>query len=106
MNRMKDNVIILHPKKLDDISDADITKDKYRSLERRYNSIVDAAQLLLKQNNEFRSEIETSHKKLENAQLNVEINKNIVFNTITDANNKKDSYISEIAELKTKLASR
>lgn len=97
------NVIKIHAKKLEDMSDAEITIAKYRSLEARYNSMVEAAQSLEFQNNKFRSEIEVSYVKLENAQKNVDINKAIVMKTVTDSNSNKASYLGEIADLKEKL---
>ena len=100
---MKDQKIIVQKKKLAEMTDEEINVAKYRSLERRYNSIIDAIKLLEDQNELFRNEIEMCYKKMENAQKNVEINKTIVVNTIMDSNNKIQSYLGEITDLKNQL---
>ena len=99
---MKDVNILVQKKKLSEMTDEEINISKYRALERRYNSILDAVALLEKQNNDFRSEIKVSYIKLENAQKNVDINKDITMRMITDYNKMKDSYLAEINELKQK----
>lgn len=98
---MSKEIIMIQKKKLEDMTDAEINIGKYRSLERRYNSVIEAVLKVEAQNNVFRAEIETCYKKMENAQKNVDINKTIVMNTIIDSNSKIQSYLSEIAELKT-----
>ena len=97
-------VILINKKKLEDIADQEINASKYRSLERRYNSLIEACNLVQAQNLELRNEVTMSHTRLENAQKNVEINQNIVMKTITDANNQMDSFLGEIAELNSKLS--
>ena len=88
----------------EDIENAKITVEKYRSLERRYNSLIDACNLIEAQNEKMRSEIINADMRLVNAQKNVEINQKIVMDTITSSNNQKDSFLGEIAELKSKLS--
>ena len=97
-------VIIINKKKLEDISDVNINATKYRALERRYNSLLEACNLVESQNEKMRMEIENAGIRLVNAQKHVEINQKIVMDTITNANNQKDSFIGEIAELKSKLS--
>ena len=100
---MNNEVILVQKKKIEEMSDEEITIARYRSLERRYNSLIDAVKLLEDQNNVFRNEVALSYQKLSNAQKNVDINKEIVVNIVTASNKAKDSYLGEIAELKSKL---
>lgn len=100
---MENTKIIIQKKKLSEMTDEEINVTKYRALERRYNSVIIACKSVENQNELFRRELEISHKKLENAQLSVDINKKIVLNVLTESNAKKDLYISEIASLKLKL---
>ena len=99
----KSNVILVQKKKLEEMTDEEINISKYRSLERRYNSLIEALQMLEEQNKSFRNEVSLSHEKLINAQKNVEINQAIVLKVITESNQDKDSYVGEIAELKSKI---
>ncbi len=100
---MSKDKIIVKAKKLEDMTDVEINVSKYRSLEARYNSLMDAVDMLSKQNDVFRAEIETCYAKMENAQKNVDINKTIVINTIMGQNNMKNDFIAEINILKEKL---
>lgn len=101
---MSVEIISIQRKKLDEMADVDINVSKYRSLEARYNSVIEAVELLEMQNNTFRKEIDHSRKLLLNAQKNVDINKKIVVDMLTAANAEKQSYLGEIADLKVKLS--
>ena len=100
---MKDEKIIVQKKKLSEMTDAEIDVAKYRALERRYNSVMEAVTRLENQNDLFRGEISAAAQRCINAQTNVEINKMIVQNTIMDSNAKLQSYLGEIADLKAEL---
>ena len=95
--------IVVQKKKLSEMTDEEINVAKYRSLERRYNSLAEATQLLENQNNHFRGELEAAGKRCINAQTNVDINKKIVENIVMDSNAKIQSYLGEIADLKAEL---
>lgn len=100
---MKTERIIIQKTKLEEMSDESINVIRYRSLEKRYNSIIDAVGMLSEQNELFRSEIETCYAKMENAQKNVDINKKIVMDSILLQNSMKDGFVKEITILKEKL---
>jgi len=100
---MKDVNIIVQKKKLSEMTDEEINISKYRSLEKRYNSLVEACDKLEEQNNMFRAELEMGYQKLENAQKNVEINKMIVQNALSEKNSREQSFLGEIADLKAKI---
>ena len=72
-------------------------------VKRRYNSLAEAALSLQEQNKVLVKEIEVCYAKLENAQKNVDINKQIVQNALTSQNDMKEQFASEINILKNKL---
>ena len=99
----KTDRIMVQKKKLVEMTNEEIDIAKYRSLEARYNSLVDATTTLEKQNNLFRNEIEVCYAKMENAQKNVDINKKIATDIIMNQNAMKNDFIAEIDILKAKL---
>ena len=103
MSKKNTDIIRVQKKRLSEMTDEEIDTAKYRSLEARYNSIIDAVGMLEDQNELFRAEIETCYEKMENAQSNVDINKSIVMNLITKQNETKDDFVAEINVLKDKL---
>lgn len=100
---MDATIIQIQKKKLSEMTDEEINISKYRALERRYNSVMDAVVKLEAQNELFRNEIKMCYVKMENAQKNVNINKDISMKMITDYNSMKQSYIAEISALQAKL---
>lgn len=100
---MDNTRILVQKKKLSDMTDEEVNVEQYRSLERRYNSLIEAVSLLENQNNLFRNEVVAAGQRCNNAQKNVDINKMIVENTILDSNSKIQSYLGEIADLKAAL---
>mgnify|MGYP003631447615 CR=1 FL=1 len=87
----------------EEAQDLKLINAKYRSLEARYNSVIDAVRMIEGQNTIFRAEIETNYKKMEHAQENVDINKGIVMNLVLKQNETKNDFIEEIDILKGKL---
>lgn len=100
---MKDVNILVQKKKLTEMTDSEINVAKYRSLENRYNSLVEACLSLETQNKVFRAEIDACYSKLENAQKNVDINKMIVENALKEKNSREASFLGEISDLKAKI---
>lgn len=78
-------------------------KEKYEKLERHYNTVVEATQRLELENKKLSSEIALLQAKLESANKDVLINKNIVMQTITIQNEEKESFAEEIRLLKAKI---
>lgn len=92
------NVEIIYTKTPEEIEQEEVSLVK-----RRYNSLAEAALNLQDKNVLLKAEIALCHEKLVNAQKNVDINQEIVRNSLLKFNNMKDSYIAEINELKAKL---
>jgi len=82
----------------------EIELEDARSVKLRYNSLVEAVQVIEAENNKFRDHISNMEAKLIHAQENVDINKNIVMNTVMNQNKMKDDFVLEINALKAKLA--
>lgn len=82
---------------------AEIEKEEVSIVKRRYNSLAEAALNLEKANATLQSTIETMQQKLIDAQSNVDINKQIVMNSLIEQNSIKEDFILEIDVLKAKL---
>jgi len=84
-------------------SPEEIAKEDKGLIERRYNSLVEAALNLQDVNENLRAEILICHQKMAEAQINVDINKKIVMDSILGQNRMKDEFAMEIGLLKDKL---
>ncbi len=77
-------------------------EDLYNSLRRLHDSANKAIEELQSKNKILEEEIIILNIKLINAQKNVDINKEIVKNALSEQNKMKDEFISEINMLRSK----
>ncbi|MCK4261103.1 MAG: hypothetical protein KAX49_19160 [Halanaerobiales bacterium] len=75
-------------------------RETYTSLARRHNALISACKGVENQNYKLRDAAEVLEKKLLEAGQQVDINKKIVMNALTEQNLMKEKLYAEIAVLK------
>lgn len=78
-------------------------EDMYKKLSHINESANEAIEVLQRKNRELLVEISVLNDKLVNAQRALDINKEIMRNTIISSNLMKDEFVAEINKLKNKI---
>lgn len=78
-------------------------KHKIEYLKKLASSMNEAADLMQRERNQLAIKLQTAKDQLKNMESNLDIQKSIVFKSITDTNQAKEDYISQIQLLQARV---
>lgn len=81
-------------------------KHKIEYLKKLASSMNEAADLMQRERNQLAVKLNVASEQLANMERNLEIQKSIVFKSITDTNAAKEEYITQIQQLQSRVAAQ